>query len=233
MKTRKFWLSLLAALLCAALLCPAIAVAAGEEVIVQLETEANSAKPAATGDLALELDPGIDAPIADISNVDIDSTALSLDIGLTTSEGEGNDTDAVIFANEESAANEQTKPFRLKVIYSGPTLTKEYDLTRNCFKRTASGGYADAITPPNAPSPDPASPIRATMIVLSILLHRLKNVYAPPGQQQRRRHALPRQRQQLADQQIGKGYGSLYTTYSIHIVSPQVPSLVMSIPVWS
>ncbi len=148
MKTRKFWLSLLTALLCAALLCPAIAVAAGEEVIVQLETEANSGKPAATGDLALELDPGIDAPIADISNVDIDSTALSLDIGLTTFEGEGNDTDAVFFANEETAGDEQTEQFRLKVIYSGPTLTKEYDLTRNCFKRTESGGYAYAITPP-------------------------------------------------------------------------------------
>ena len=135
-------------LLCAALLCPAIAVAAKEEVIVQLDIEANSAKPAATGDLALELDPGIGAPIEDIPNVDIDNTALSLDTELASNALSGNDTDAVILANDEPTGEEPTEQISLKVSYHGPALTKEYDLTRNCFKQTESGGYAYLITVP-------------------------------------------------------------------------------------
>ena len=38
----------------------------------------------------------------------------------------------------------------LRVTYSGPALTKTYDLTRNVFQRTASGGYTYLVTAPKA-----------------------------------------------------------------------------------
>ena len=43
---------------------------------------------------------------------------------------------------------EAREAIALKVTYNGPTLTKVYDLTRNVFKSTASGGTTYAITPP-------------------------------------------------------------------------------------
>ena len=47
-------------------------------------------------------------------------------------------------------ATKSFKAVTLQVTYSGPALTKEYDLTRNVFKKNASGGYAYAVTVPKA-----------------------------------------------------------------------------------
>jgi len=41
-------------------------------------------------------------------------------------------------------------------------------------------------------------------------------VYRQPRQQQRRRHALPRQRQQPAQQHIRTGYGNLDLLCDVH-----------------
>ena len=45
-------------------------------------------------------------------------------------------------------SEEAREAIALKVTYTGPTLTKVYDLTRNVFKTTASGGTTYAITAP-------------------------------------------------------------------------------------
>ena len=54
---------------------------------------------------------------------------------------------------EECKYCHTTKEFttvKLQVTYKGEALTKEYDLTRNVFKKTSTGGYAYAVTTPKA-----------------------------------------------------------------------------------
>lgn len=149
MKKRNFRLTLWAALLCVALLCGTIA--AAEEVILDLDIEAAGVETVTSNgdDLNLELDPGIDSLMEDDPVVALDDMLLNLDGGSTPEAPKATEDNAVILANDESSESEEDK-VPLHVIYLGPALTKDYDCTRNIFKKTESGGYAYLITPPKA-----------------------------------------------------------------------------------
>ena len=156
MKKRNFRLTLWAALLCVALLCGTIA--AAEEVILDLDVEAAGIETVTSNgdDLNLELDPGIDSLMEDDPVVALDDMLLNLDGGSTPEAPKATEDNAVILANDESSESEEDK-VPLHVIYLGPALTKDYDCTRNIFKKiekeTESGtevSYAYLITPPKA-----------------------------------------------------------------------------------
>ncbi len=150
MKKRNFRLALWAALLCVALLCGTIA-AAAEEVILDLDVEAAGVETVTSNgdDLSLELDPGIDSLMEDDPVAALDDMLLDLDGGSTQEAPKATEDNAVIIANDESSESDADK-VPLRVIYFGPALIKDYDCTRNIFKKTESGGYAYLITPPKA-----------------------------------------------------------------------------------
>ena len=156
MKKRNFRLALWAALLCVALLCGTIA--AAEEVILDLDVEAAGMETVTSNgdDLNLELDPGIDSLMEDDPVVALDDMLLNLDGGSTQEAPKATEDNAVILANDESSESEEDK-VPLHVIYLGPALIKDYDCTRNIFKKiekeTESGtkvSYTYLITPPKA-----------------------------------------------------------------------------------
>ena len=150
MKKRNFRLALWAALLCVALLCGTIA-AAAEEVILDLDVEAAGVETVTSNgdDLSLELDPGIDSLMEDDPVAALDDMLLDLDGGSTQEAPKATEDNAVIIANDESSESDADK-VPLRVIYFGPALIKDYDCTRNIFKKTENGGYAYLITPPKA-----------------------------------------------------------------------------------
>lgn len=152
MKTRKLWLALCAALLCVALLCGTFAVSAEELINVELDIGTDAIGTGAN-DIILDLDPGISASLDEVPGIDLDGSSFGLDEGLLPEEMDDSVVSDITLANDGSSDTETDSDedkVQLKVTYSGSTLTKVYDTTRNVFKKTESGGYAYAITVPNA-----------------------------------------------------------------------------------
>lgn len=152
MKNRRLWKALCAAVLCVALLCGAFAVSAEELTDIELDLGSDAIGTGAN-EFVLDLDPEIGASLEEIPGIDLDGPSFGLDGTLIPEELDDSAVSAVTLANDESTdtgtASEAEK-VQLKVAYTGQTLTKVYDTTRNVFKKTESGGYAYAITVPNA-----------------------------------------------------------------------------------
>ena len=147
MNTQKLWRTLCATLLCVVLLC-GMAVAE-DDIALELDT-ANAVEEGVALELDDGLDDGLDVALEDAADLNL-GLDLSLDDGLMLIEVAPQAIDGTPVTLSNDGEGEEIKNnVPLRVTYSGPALTKTYDLTRNVFQRTASGGYTYLVTAPKA-----------------------------------------------------------------------------------
>jgi len=136
MKNRKLWRALVAALLCAALLCPTFALAEEEGLLID-DTPDDI--------LDLDLDAAFDGALPDLPDLDLVSDLAVNDVLIAAEDGPielGGETLANETGDETGDSQETPAPenvVTLEASYTGATLTKVYDCTKYGAAKKTTG----------------------------------------------------------------------------------------------